>query len=252
MIFYQVGEYFQQRAVGKSRASISALMDIRPDIAHLVGDDGTVRDADPSDVAVGQMIEIRPGERVPVDAKIVEGQSWLDTSALSGESVPREVKAGDEIFGGSVNTSGLLTAQAERVFAESAVSRMLELVENASDKKAKAENFITSFARWYTPTVVGLAAALAILPSSLWGISPIGCTARSSSSSSRAPARSYLRPARLLRRHRRRGGSGRHGQGRHGMETLAGVDTVLMDKTGTLDARQLRRAARRAERHDGG
>ena len=235
MIFYQVGEYFQQRAVGKSRASISALMDIRPDIAHLVGDDGTVRDADPSDVAVGQMIEIRPGERVPVDAKIVEGQSWLDTSALSGESVPREVRAGDEIFGGSVNTSGLLTARVERVFAESAVSRMLELVENASDKKAKAENFITSFARWYTPTVVGLAAALAILPPIFAGhfsdwlyralvFLVVSCPC----------ALVISVPLGFFGGIGGAAGQGVMVKGGNYMETLAGVDTVLMDKTGTL------------------
>ena len=163
MLFYQIGELFQSYAVGKSRRSITGLMDIRPDYANLEKD-GRLEKVDPDEVAVGDVIVIRPGERVPLDGVIVEGNSALNTSALTGESLPREVAAGDDIISGCVNTSGLLKVQVTKPFGESIVARILDLVENSSLKKAKAENFITKFAHYYTPAVCIGAALLAILP----------------------------------------------------------------------------------------
>lgn len=163
MLFYQIGELFQSYAVGKSRRNITALMDIRPDYAN-IEQDGELIQADPDDVAVGDIIVIRPGERVPLDGTILEGTSTLNTSALTGESLPREVSAGDEIISGCVNTSGLLRVQVSKPFGESTVSKILDLVENSSLKKARAENFITKFAHYYTPAVCIGAALLAVLP----------------------------------------------------------------------------------------
>lgn len=166
MLFYQIGEFFQTIAVNHSRKSISALMDIRPDYANLkVGDD--VKKVSPDGIKVGDIIIIRPGEKVPLDGIVIEGKSMLDTSALTGESVPREVEAGNEILSGSINTNGLLTVEVTKVFGDSTVSKILELVENASSKKAPTENFITKFARYYTPFVVFIALALAIIPPSV-------------------------------------------------------------------------------------
>ncbi|MCI8400863.1 MAG: cadmium-translocating P-type ATPase [Lachnospiraceae bacterium] len=163
MLFYQVGELFQSYAVGKSRKSITALMDIRPDYANLE-QDGQLIQADPDDVAVGDIIVIRPGERVPLDGLVIEGSSTLNTSALTGESLPRETKPGDDIISGCVNITGLLRVQVTKPFGESTVSKILDLVENSSLKKARAENFITRFAHYYTPAVCICAALLAILP----------------------------------------------------------------------------------------
>ncbi len=162
MLFYQIGELFQSIAVGKSRRSISELMDIRPDYANLE-QDGEVEKVDPDEVEVGSIIVIRPGEKVPIDGIVVEGSSSLNTSALTGESLPRDVKPGDEIISGSVNMSGLLRVETTKEFDESTASKILELVENAGERKAKSEQFISKFARWYTPTVCYSALALAIL-----------------------------------------------------------------------------------------
>ncbi|HJA26375.1 MAG TPA: cadmium-translocating P-type ATPase [Candidatus Fournierella merdigallinarum] len=163
MLFYQVGELFQSCAVGKSRRSIAALMDIRPDAANLERDGG-VETVDPEQVAVGDVILIRPGERVPLDGRVLEGVSSLNTSALTGESLPRDVQPGDEVISGCVNEGGLLRVEVTRPFGQSTVSRILELVEDSAMKKARAENFITRFARWYTPAVCLAALALAVLP----------------------------------------------------------------------------------------
>ena len=164
MLFYQIGELFQSVAVGKSRRNISALMDIRPDYANVEAEDGTLTQVDPEEVAVGSVILVRPGEKVPIDGVIVEGSSTLNTSALTGESLPREVAAGEEIVSGCVNLSGVLRIRTTKEFGESTVSKILDLVENSSMKKAKAENFITKFAHYYTPIVCYSALALAILP----------------------------------------------------------------------------------------
>jgi Cd2+/Zn2+-exporting ATPase len=163
MLFYQVGELFQSYAVGKSRQSISNLMDIAPQSANIM-QQGQLVEVDPYDVEPGQIIVVRPGERVPLDGVVVEGTSQLDTSALTGESVPREIAPGQEALSGCINVSGTLSVEVTKPFEDSTVSRILELVENAADKKAKTENFITRFARYYTPIIVGLAAAIAILP----------------------------------------------------------------------------------------
>ena len=164
MLFYQIGELFQAVAVGKSRRSIAALMDIRPDYANLEQPDGSFEQVDPDEVEVGAVIVVEPGERVPIDGVVLEGVSTLNTAALTGESLPRDVKPGDEIISGCVNISGLLRVRTTKEFGESTVSRILDLVENSSMKKARAENFITRFARVYTPAVCYSALALALVP----------------------------------------------------------------------------------------
>ena len=163
MLFYQIGELFQSYAVGKSRRNISDLMDIRPDYAN-VEKDGELEQVDPDEVEVGTVIVVQPGEKVPIDGVITEGSSTLNTSALTGESLPREGKAGDEVISGCINMTGLLKIQTTREFGESTVSKILELVENSSSRKSRSENFISKFARYYTPAVCYGALALAILP----------------------------------------------------------------------------------------
>ena len=163
MLFYQVGELFQSYAVGKSRRNISDLMDIRPDYANLE-QDGEVQQVDPDDVEIGSIILVSPGEKVPIDGVVVEGSSSLNTSALTGESVPRSVNVGDEIISGCINLNGLLRIRTTREFGESTVSRILDLVENASSRKSRSENFITKFAKYYTPIVCFSALALAVIP----------------------------------------------------------------------------------------
>lgn len=163
MLFYQVGEWFQSYAVGKSRKNISDLMDIEPEYANIERD-GKVEECDPYDVEVGDTLVIKPGERVPVDGEVIEGSSLVNTSALTGESVPRSVKQGDEIISGCVNGEGLLKIRATKMYEDSTVAKILDLVENASSKKSKVENFITRFARIYTPVVVFAALALALIP----------------------------------------------------------------------------------------
>lgn len=164
MLFYQIGELFQSVAVGKSRRSISELMDIRPDYANVEQEDGTLLQVEPEEVGVGSVIVVRPGERVPIDGVVTEGNSTLNTSALTGESLPRDVAAGDEIISGCVNITGLLKVSTTKEFGESTVSKILDLVENSSMKKSRSENFITKFARYYTPAVCYGALALAVLP----------------------------------------------------------------------------------------
>lgn len=163
MLFYQVGEWFQSYAVSKSRKSIASLMDIRPDYAN-VERNGKLEQVDPDEVNIGDTIVVKPGERVPLDGKIIKGTSALDTSALTGESMPRDVEPGMEVISGCINQTGILTIQITKKYGESTVAKILDLVENASDKKGKTENFISRFARYYTPIVVFAAIALAILP----------------------------------------------------------------------------------------
>lgn len=168
MLFYQVGELFESYAVGKTRRSIADMMDIAPDYAN-IEQDGQLVQVDPDDVAVGDLIVVKPGERIPIDGIVVSGTSQLDTAALTGESLPRNANEGDEVISGCVNMTGLLTIRTTKHFGESTVSRILELVENAAEKKARAESFITRFARYYTPVVVVIAAALAFVPPLLLG-----------------------------------------------------------------------------------
>ncbi|MBR6049765.1 MAG: cadmium-translocating P-type ATPase [Clostridia bacterium] len=168
MLFYQVGELFQSVAVGRSRKSIAALMDIRPDSACVLrGGEETV--VEPDEVEVGETIVVRPGEKIAIDGVVIEGQSSVDTAALTGESVPRSVDVGDEVISGSINTAGLIKIRTEKPFGKSTVSKILELVENASSKKAQTENFISRFAKYYTPSVVGAAVLLAVIPSIITG-----------------------------------------------------------------------------------
>ena len=178
MLFYQIGELFQSYAVGKSRRSISALMDIRPDYANVADENGELRQLDPDEVEPGTVIWVRPGEKVPIDGVIVEGVSTLDTAALTGESAPRDAEVGDEVISGCINLTGLLKIRTSRAFGESTVAKILDMVENASSKKSRQENFISRFARVYTPVVCYSALALAVLPpllrlmmgqSALWG-----------------------------------------------------------------------------------
>ena len=172
MLFYQVGELFQDYAVGKSRQSIAALMDIRPDTANLEGENGEIQEVDPEEVSVGSIVVIKPGQRVPLDGVVVEGTSALDTAALTGESVPRDVVPGDAVISGCVNQTGLLRVKVTRESGESTVSKILDLVENASEKKSTSENFITRFARYYTPCVVIAARALFLIPTLALALTP--------------------------------------------------------------------------------
>ena len=172
MLFYQVGELFQDYAVGKSRQSIAALMDIRPDTANLEGENGEIQEVDPEEVSVGSIVVIKPGQRVPLDGVVVEGTSALDTAALTGESVPRDVVPGDAVISGCVNQTGLLRVKVTRESGESTVSKILDLVENASEKKSTSENFITRFARYYTPCVVIAALALFLIPTLALALTP--------------------------------------------------------------------------------
>ena len=165
MLFYQVGELFQSVAVGKSRKNITALMDIRPDYANIENEDGSLEQVDPEDVEPGTVIVVQPGEKIPIDGVVVEGSSTLNTSALTGESVPRDIKAGEQVISGCVNITGLLKIRTTTEFGESTVSKILDLVENSGMKKSKSENFITKFARYYTPAVCYSALALAVIPS---------------------------------------------------------------------------------------
>ncbi len=235
MLFYQIGEMFQHYAVGKSRRSITSLMDIRPDTAT-VRRDGELREVDAEEVAVGETLVIRPGERVPLDAVVVEGESMLDTAALTGESVPRAAAAGDTLLSGCINLTGLLTARAVKPAEESTASRILELVENASARKSRSERFITRFARVYTPLVVGLAGLLAVLPPlvtgqafSVWLYRALSFLVVS------CPCALVISVP--LSFFGGIGGASRQGilvKGGNDLEALAQTDTVVFDKTGTL------------------
>ena len=235
MLFYQVGELFQAYAVGKSRKSISAMMDIAPDYANVEQADGTLKQVFPDDIAVGTVIVIKPGERVPIDGVIVEGVTQLDTAALTGESVPRTAKTGDDIISGCINMTGLIRVRTTKPFGESTVARVLELVENASEKKSASEHFITRFARVYTPAVTGAAAVLALgggLVTGAWsdwilrGLTflVVSCPCALVIS---VPL-SFFGGI---------GGASKLGvliKGSNYLEALADVDTVVFDKTGTL------------------
>ncbi len=164
MLFYQIGELFQSCAVGRSRRNISQLMDIRPDYANIETADGGLEQEDPDEIAVGTVIVVQPGEKIPIDGVVTEGKASLDTSALTGESVPRSAEVGDEVISGCINLNGVLKIRTTREFGESTVSRILELVENASSRKSRSENFISRFAHYYTPAVCYGAVALAVLP----------------------------------------------------------------------------------------
>ena len=249
MLFYQVGELFQDYAVGKSRKSIAALMDIRPDVAHLEHSDGSLAETDPEDVAVGSVIVVKPGERVPLDGTVVEGASSLDTAALTGESVPRDVAVGDNVFSGCINQTGLLRLQVTKPYGESTVARVLELVENASEKKSRSEQFITRFARYYTPVVVLAAAALFAIPSLLLWLLPAASLPAFLAGTTwtgwlhRALVFLVIScPCALvisvpLSFFGGIGGAGKCGiliKGGNYLEALAKADTVIFDKTGTL------------------
>ena len=249
MLFYQTGEFFQDYAVGKSRQSIAALMDIRPDTANLELEDGSLEEVDPEDVEVGAVVVVRPGERVPLDGEVLEGASALDTAALTGESAPRDVGAGDAVISGCVNQSGLLRVKVTKPCEESTVSKILDLVENAGEKKAASENFITRFARYYTPCVVIAATALFLLPTIALALLP----------ASAQPAflagtdwTGWLHRALIflviscpcalvisvpLSFFGGIGGASKCGilvKGSNYLETLARTETVVFDKTGTL------------------
>ncbi|MBP3311609.1 MAG: cadmium-translocating P-type ATPase, partial [Butyricicoccus sp.] len=235
MLFYQVGELFQSYAVGRSRQSIASLMDIRPDYANIERG-GTLEQVDPEEVAVGDVIVVKAGEKIPLDGVVIEGSSSLDTAALTGESVPRDVRPGDEIISGCINLSGLLRVRTTKEFGESTVSKILDLVENSSAKKAKAENFITKFARYYTPAVVIGAAALAVLL-------PLLTDASWSDSIHRALIFLVIScPCALvisipLSFFGGIGGASRQGilvKGGNYLEALAQTEIVVFDKTGTL------------------
>ena len=235
MLFYQVGELFQAYAVGKSRKSISAMMDIAPDYANVENEAGELEQVDPDEVGVGAVIVVKPGERVPIDGTIVEGTTQLDTAALTGESVPRHAEAGSEVISGCINMTGLIKVKTTKPFGESTVSRILELVENASEKKAKTENFITRFARVYTPAVTGSAVALALIGGAVtgaWGdwilrgltFLVVSCPCALVIS---VPL-SFFGGI---------GGASKIGvlvKGSNYLEALSEVDTVVFDKTGTL------------------
>ncbi len=246
MLFYQVGELFQDYAVGKSRQSIAALMDIRPDTANLEGENGEIEEVDPEDVPVGAIIIVKPGERVPLDGTVIEGSSSLDTAALTGESVPRDVTAGDDVISGCVNQSGVLRVKVTKPCEESTVSKILDLVENASEKKSTSENFITRFARYYTPCVVIAATALFLIPTALLALNtPLGFLNGTVWTDWLHRALIFLViscPCALvisvpLSFFGGIGGASKCGilvKGSNYLEALAKTETVIFDKTGTL------------------
>ncbi len=234
MLFFQVGELFQSYAVNKSRKSISDLMDIRPDFAN-VEKDGEIKKTDPYDVKIGDIIVINPGERVPLDSVITKGESSLDTSALTGESVPRDVEAGSEILSGCININGVIRARVTKEYGDSTVNRILDLVENASNKKSKSEKFITRFARWYTPAVCGVALALAVVPSLITGNWSVWVYRALSFLVVSCPCALVISVP--LSFFGGLGGASRQGvliKGSNWLEALGKVDTVVFDKTGTL------------------
>lgn len=234
MLFYQVGEWFQSYAVNKSRKSIKALMEIRPDYARPVRNGETV-EVDPSEVNIGETIEIRPGERVPLDGIVISGNSMLDTAAITGESIPRDVSKGDTIVSGCVNKSGVLTVKVTNTFGESTVSKILSLVEDASSKKASAEKFITVFARVYTPIIVGLATLLVLTGSVI--THDILTWAYRGATFLLISCPCALVISIPLSFFGGIGGAGKHGvliKGGNYMDVLAKVDTLVLDKTGTI------------------
>ncbi len=235
MLFYQVGELFQAYAVGKSRKSISAMMDIAPDYANVENEAGELEQVDPDEVAVGTVIVVKPGERVPIDGIIVEGTTQLDTAALTGESMPRHAEVGGEVISGCINMTGLIKVKTSKPFGESTVSRILELVENASEKKAKTENFITRFARVYTPAVTGSAVALALIGSLVTGVWSDWILRGLTFLVVSCPCALVISVP--LSFFGGIGGASKIGvlvKGSNYLEALSEVDTVVFDKTGTL------------------
>lgn len=236
MLFYQVGEAFQRLAVNRSRKSISALMDIRPDFANLkTGDE--IRKVTPEEVGIGDYIIVKPGEKIPLDGRIIEGTSALDTSALTGESLPRDVEPGHEVLSGSINKHGVLTIQVSKEFGESTISRILDLVQNASSKKAPTENFITKFARYYTPIVTFAALALAILPPLVLPGAQFGDWIYRALAFLVVSCPCALVISIPLSFFGGIGGASRNGilvKGSNYLEALNHVDTIVFDKTGTL------------------
>ena len=236
MLFYQIGELFQSYAVGKSRRNISELMDIRPDYANIEKEDGTLEQVDPDEVEIGSVIVVQPGEKVPIDGVIEEGRTSLNTSALTGESLPREAGVGDEVISGCINQTGILNIQTTKEFGESTVAKILDLVENASDKKGRIENFITRFARYYTPVVVFAALALAILPPlitqqpfSTWiyralTFLVISCPC----------ALGLATPTAIMVGTGKGASNGILIKSAEALETAHSIDTVVLDKTGTI------------------
>ena len=242
MLFYQVGEWFQSYAIGKSRRDITELMDIRPDYANVAGENGALHRVDPDEVAVGTVITVQPGEKIPIDGVVVSGASALNTVALTGESLPRDVAAGDEVLSGCINVSGVLHVRTTKEFDESTASKILELVEDASSRKSRAEQFITRFARVYTPAVVGAAAALAVLPP-LVRVLALGAAPEWGTWLYRALTFLVVScPCALvisipLSFFAGLGGASRAGvlvKGSNYLEALADVTSVVFDKTGTL------------------
>ncbi len=242
MLFYQIGELFQSYAVGKSRKNIIGLMDIRPDFANIERENGQLEQVDPDEVEIGSVIVVKPGEKIPIDGQIIEGNSTLNTSALTGESLPREAVAGDSVISGCVNLSGVLKIKTTKEFGESTVSKILELVENSSMRKSKSENFITKFARYYTPAVCYAAMALAILPP-VWNLVVSGNPGNWSEWIIRALTFLVIScPCALvisipLSFFGGIGGASSCGiliKGSNYMETLAQAECVVFDKTGTL------------------
>ncbi len=240
MLFYQIGELFQSIAVGKSRQSIAALMDIRPDYANIEVD-GQLEQVDPDEVAVGSVIVVQPGERIPIDGTVIEGSSSVNTAALTGESAPRDVNAGDEVISGCINLSGVLRVKTTKEFGESTVSKILELVENSSSNKSRSENFISKFARVYTPVVCFSALALALLPPLVRTV--MGLPADFGSWAYRALTFLVIScPCALvisipLSFFAGIGGASREGiliKGSNYLETMSQVKTVVFDKTGTI------------------
>ena len=241
MLFYQIGEWFQSYAVGKSRRNISELMDIRPDYAN-VEQEGQLKQVDPDEVEIGTVIVVQPGEKVPIDGVVLEGASTLNTSALTGESLPRDIRAGDEIVSGCINMTGVLKVRTTREFGESTVSKILDLVENASSRKSRSENFISRFARVYTPAVCGAALALAVLPP-LVRMAGMGLPADWGNWIYRALTFLVIScPCALvisipLSFFAGIGGAGKAGilvKGSNYLETLSQTGIVVFDKTGTL------------------
>ena len=236
MLFYQVGEWFQSAAVNKSRRSIASLMNIRPDYANVMRD-GELVQVDPEQVAVGEQIVIKPGERIPLDGQVVEGSSTLDTSALTGESVPRKVDAGKDVISGCINLTGMLTVQVAKEYGESTVAKILDLVENSSSKKAKAENFITKFARYYTPAVVIAAVILAVVPPLFLPGFPFGEWISRALTFLVISCPCALVISIPLSFFGGIGGASKQGvlvKGSNYLEALANTEIVVFDKTGTL------------------
>ena len=235
MLFYQVGELFQSYAVGKSRKSIADMMDIAPEYANLESD-GAIREVDPDEVPVGSIIVVKPGERIPLDGVVVEGVSQLDTAALTGESMPRHVDAGAEVISGCVNMTGVLRVKTTKPYGESTVARILELVENAAEKKARTENFITRFARYYTPIVTGAALLIAVAPP-LFGMGAWSDWVLRGLTFLVVSCPCALVISVPLSFFGGIGGASRLGiliKGSNYLELLSKVDTVVFDKTGTL------------------